>query len=692
MTVNAATRSYINLNMTKTNDLVISELRKRSILRIGRAVADYRGRKGQVLTQEKVAEAVGISRTAVAHLEEGRELPSTDKLAEICERVEMPHSEWIAATHSYYIDGYIFHELVCELLGRRVALADHAATDQLIVLDRVATLFHDKLTPQQAHSQVNSILIFYGERPLTFDFFNRYLGIDAFRSNETFLARLRRFQSEAMLLYGNFRRAFTRMSRILDLKAELHPIDQRSLDSYAARTSFTGIKLIPPERLADLGYIAAQRISSQNRERQELSNLLNAFAAGIDKTGLHFLAQLDAKRLSRARTLLHRVNSPLQLEANLFSEVDSVSLREESRRVAPADSDLSRISTTQLDGLHNLGIYLSEPHMDVYVATSMREDADFQSVNSLINDLFDHDIIKPLNLRYFNPTQAWIEDRVSKGLVEALMLRRAAVTIYMAQKGDTFGKDSEASVALGQGKSVIVYVPRLFDAEGGIDSQHFYRLDSRKLDERLAALGYASDEDLDTREKARVALRLTLERLTGEQFGRLIFAHWADFDLHAECRGIENINLRTSVLQSLALIVESKDKDAASAVKIDIAARAELTSKFVLVADRFEFRAKLFRDTHPLSLQVIVRSGVLNGILVARSVAECAMLLRGLLANLLEYELEVDECNYRLVEKTTRSTVRVVSRHRLLTFAFWSQYFDPDNISLPHYELPAATL
>ena len=50
------------------------------------------------------------------------------------------------------------------------------------------------------------------------------------------------------------------------------------------------------------------------------------------------------------------------------------------------------------------------------------------------------------------------------------MLRRADFAIYMAQKSDTFGKDSEASVALGQGKPVIVYVPRLSVPEVGLDS------------------------------------------------------------------------------------------------------------------------------------------------------------------------------------------------------------------------------
>ncbi|HSZ57135.1 MAG TPA: helix-turn-helix transcriptional regulator [Tepidisphaeraceae bacterium] len=679
--------------MPLSNENIIAQVGQRALLRIGRAVADYRGRKGQILTQEKLAEALGVSRTVVAHLEEGRELPDRDKLSKICEHLNMPPGEWAAATHPFYKEGYVFHELTCELLGRRVSLTGHSATDQLIALDRAETLFREKLTPPQAHAQVNALLVFYGERPVTQDFFDRYLGIDAFRSNIAFLERLRQFQSEAMRLYGNFRRAFTCMSRVSDLKAELEPIEQRFLDRLKERIPFTGIKTISSDRLADLGYIAAQRITTQNQERLELSESLKELAVTIEKSSADAaLTSLSAKRLSRIRTLLRRFDSSIQLESGLFAIADPVALKEEATRVAPAETDLTRISATQHSGLHNLGVYLSEPYMDVYVATSMREDADFQSVNAFIEQLFDHPSVKPLNLRFFNPTQSWIEDRVSKGLVEALMLRRAAVTVYMAQKGDTFGKDSEASVALGQGKTVIVYVPRLFESEAGIDSEHLFRLEVKKLDEKLATLAYTADEGLDAREKARVALKLELERLTEDQFKRLVLTHWADFDLHAECRAIDNANLRKASLQALSQITSALDDDAAVRVPVESAIRAELTDKLVMVADRFESRAKLFRDTHPLSLQVIVRSGVLNGILVTRSVGDCARLLRGVLANALDFEVEVDDTNYRLVEKVTRSTIRVVSRHRLLTFAFWSQYFDPENFSLPPHELPAGTL
>lgn len=678
--------------MPITNNQVLATLGQTAILRIGRIVADYRGRKGQILTQEKLGEAVGETRTTVAYLEEGRELPKIDIITSICERLEIPTNEWMAATHPFYKDGYIFHELACELVGRRVSLSDHAASDQLIALDRAEALFKDKMSVEQAHTHVNALLVFYGERPLSIEFFNRYLGSDAFHSNTHFLDKLRMFQSEAMRLYGNFRRAFTRMSRVADFKAEIAPLERRSLSHYSARSPFTGINLIPPNRLADLGYIAAQRITTQNKERLELSTALNQIATGIEKSGQHHLTTIASKQLSRIRTLLRKIESSIQLEANLFSELDPTTLREEAKRITPENSDVTRISRTQSEGLHNLGVYLSEPFMDVYIATSMREDADFQSVNSFVNRIMVHELIKPLNLRYFNPTQSWIDDRVSKGLVEALMLRRAAVTVYMAQKTDTFGKDSEASVALGQGKAVIVYVPRLYDSATKIDSQAVFSMNANELEGALSHFNFNLDDELDLREKARIYLKLSLERMTNEQFGGLLFDHWADFDLHAECRSVDNANLRSSLLYTIDTIGLATDRTAAGSMQVEFTTRKELTDKLVAIADKFESRAKLFRDTHPLALQVIVRSGVLNGILVTRSVGECAHLLQGVLENSLAFDVEFDESNYRLVERITHSTIRVVSRHRLLTFAFWSQYFDPENFSLPHYELPAATI
>src|SRR5207244_10786541 len=100
-----------------------------------------------------------------------------------------------------------------------------------------------------------------------------------------------------------------------------------------------------------------------------------------------------------------------------------------------------------------------------------------------------------------------------------------------------------------------------------------------------------------------------------------------------------------------------------------------LARRLVDVVVKFETRAHLFREIHPLALQVIVESGVLNGIIVVRSASTCAEVIYRLLTNTIETEVRSDDQNYRLVEKITGSTLRVVSKHQLLTYAFWTQYF-----------------
>jgi hypothetical protein len=106
-----------------------------------------------------------------------------------------------------------------------------------------------------------------------------------------------------------------------------------------------------------------------------------------------------------------------------------------------------------------------------------------------------------------------------------------------------------------------------------------------------------------------------------------------------------------------------------------------LARRLVDVAVKFEARAHVFREIHPLALQVIVESGVLNGILVVRSVSTCGDVIYRLLTNTVETEVVVDDQNYRLVERITGSTLRVVSKHQLLTYAFWTHYFEDNAIA-----------
>jgi hypothetical protein len=118
-------------------------------------------------------------------------------------------------------------------------------------------------------------------------------------------------------------------------------------------------------------------------------------------------------------------------------------------------------------GKQNMREYLSIDTLDVYVATSMREPKEYESYVGFINNVFKSPLLSKLNLRYFDPTLAYCDNRISKGLLEALMLRRAKLTVYVAGENDTFGKDSECAATLAQGKPVVVYVEETEDTRKG---------------------------------------------------------------------------------------------------------------------------------------------------------------------------------------------------------------------------------
>jgi len=259
------------------------------------------------------------------------------------------------------------------------------------------------------------------------------------------------------------------------------------------------------------------------------------------------------------------------------------------------------------------------------------------------------------------------------------MLRRADVTVYMAQKEDSFGKDSEASVALGQGKPVIVFVPKLsYTSDGGmsLDSEELILADDSALTAIIKTEGKAGeaevDETLDHAGLFSQALTLRLQNLTEAQLGEIVRLHWADFGLLDEAERIkgDNDTIRQDSYTNWVKALAVGKKPPA----LDEQLREDVIRILVATTVRLEKRAEVFREVHPLALQVILSTGVLNGILVARSVDSCARLLKGVLKNEFDLELEIDDDNYRLVEKSTRSTIRVISRNALLVNALNNLY------------------
>jgi hypothetical protein len=275
-------------------------------------------------------------------------------------------------------------------------------------------------------------------------------------------------------------------------------------------------------------------------------------------------------------------------------------------------------------GISNNDTYLISDTMDVYIATSMRERHEYVIINDFIKEVFNRPEIKMLNLRYFNPTQAYCQNRVDKGLTEALMLKRADCTIYLAQESDTLGKDSELATTLAQGKPVIVYVPE----------------------------GNPADVD------------------------RLI-------DISSK---MYKQKKRKDVLLHLISIFEAKliwlkeEKELRNSIDSEGVDEDQLYSRLCsIVRTKYDSRASGLKEKHPLGIQINLETGVGNGVLVARTPSQCATLLRGIILNELDYFLDpklpkIDEDFIYLRESTTSSIFRVITNNFLLTNTFWNFY------------------
>jgi len=297
----------------------------------------------------------------------------------------------------------------------------------------------------------------------------------------------------------------------------------------------------------------------------------------------------------------------------------------EKRLQNPNDEEAQREESTRRSiveiGTRNHHAYLACDHLDVYVATSMRQRHEFGDVNRFVTALFSEDRLKPLNLRYFDPTQAYCENRIDKGLAEALMLKRARCTVYLAQEADTLGKDSELASTLAQGKPVIAYVPKVQedDAVGLLD-----RLQTTYPD------------------KSRNAIILEQLQLYAPKLA------WNDQEIRQFCSA----------------------PDAMDTAR----ATAKLES---LMRSHYEGRAATLRDSHPLGIQVNLTTGVANGVLVVRTVGDCAELIRRILTNNLVFSLDVRSGYLFLREEVSNCIFRVVTGDAMLTNSFWNYYLEP---------------
>jgi hypothetical protein len=306
------------------------------------------------------------------------------------------------------------------------------------------------------------------------------------------------------------------------------------------------------------------------------------------------------------------------------------------------------IEGVRIKGLRNTDVYLTWDFMDVYVATSMRKRWECEDVAEFILKLFSDDRLRELKLRYFDPTQSDCTSRIDKGLVEALMLKRASCTVYLVQESDTLGKDSELASTLAQGKPVIAFVPNLnvneYAQKIASLPLEFFKTRFRVLE----AEGVFDDPDLK-----RELLN------TDAKFVETVNAFLEAVNKFAEAEPLTLWQVRQEEFKGAS-------------------ATFETICMILAVAERanFDKRASTLKSAHPLSLQVHLESGVANGVLVVRTPEECAEVLHNLLTNSLSFVIEADQKNKCTVlrERISKSPFRAVSDHEKLANSFWNFY------------------
>jgi hypothetical protein len=342
-----------------------------------------------------------------------------------------------------------------------------------IVLDRIAKVDEEPITKVQ----LNQLLAFGHEAPVSEDFFQyywlkapvnhpydvksvphfeeRWLDSAAIMSMAHLKWGLYRIYTDSLLWFGNVRSGYRK----------LRPLAAPQLASYFAARRFD-TKLIrergpalPPVAIArDDRYLIAEMACKSYGEQGTQGDLRNALveafrtykAAGGGAVKIRDLLQGElppARYRDREPEFLFSADDVLEeivvTEEELEEKYDAIATKFVRARNA---------------ALQNTRLYLSMVgDLDVYVATSMRNRADFRDMASVCETIFGDARLQELQLRYFDPTLSAAAGHEDKGLIECLMVKSAKVLVFCAGDRDSYGKDAEAAMALSLGKPVIFY-------------------------------------------------------------------------------------------------------------------------------------------------------------------------------------------------------------------------------------------
>ncbi len=514
----------------------------------------------------------------------------------------------------------------------------------------------------------NRVLLTLGIKPVKSSFFEVVFENTDFSDIGQVRAAVKRFRIIAMLEYGSFRFAYKilkfgedkhRGINLKDIYERYFPKENTLMErskKYTEKVEPIGLRNIPPSTLFVLGYLAGEQSKRVNDARVKLKVILDEAATKKDIKEYADLTKLAEKRKIENLNLLatnaeisgmERLLLPsFYAQRENYADVIKSILRE---CISIGEGEFEQ---ARKNGSLNTTTYLGLQEIDAYLATSMRDPLHFTTNHAFIKSLFSNAQLKDWKIHYFDPTQSYMENRIEKGLVESLMIKRSKVTIYNAQESDTFGKDSEAAVALAQGKEVIVYVSRLFSQSP--EFKELYEIIDRAT-------------ELDTPDEL-VNILVEKKFLNPEEAKQLLVPGKSKGD------AIEYVSREYSkkvLVKFDGLKIATELMYYGYDPEWEKGTPANNASNHI---SKLERRALTFKDVHPLSFQVSALDGVARGVIVTRSVDDTAHVLKGLLVGNLDYEISEDESNAILLEQKTRSPMRVVTKDPTLTTSFWSEF------------------
>ncbi len=484
------------------------------------------------------------------------------------------------------------------------------------------------------YERLNELLLLVDESRISrafFEFFFERSSDGLTISLESLRKGVTRFRGFAMLKFGNFRFAFRRLREMLereDLEKHLMPWTKDTA-----------------ELLKGFGNGRPEPLSQEESSLTEGETYLLGYIvrAALDEDKQHAEQKNDANALKEAEKLHEAIEK--------------------------AENKARR----------NSSAYLASDYMDVYFATSMRQIWDFKETFRFVREVLAK--LSDLRLRAFDPTQSHMDGVIEKGLVEALMLKRARCTVYLVQESDTLGKDSELAATLAQGKPVIAFIRSL---------------SGQQLVEYSESL---------RQQPVSYFLRRSYTLLSEDFFGKPAICDAISKkleDLGITCNTKEVEEKAATLLKTVKEIRSEQTYAFLGGEKAEGVLRASFFGKMpdahklmaACDAVAFDRRARTITSQHPLAMQVHLESGVGNGVLVVRDADQCARLLRGMLTNDMQFSIEPKEETIHgekvrrgtiLKEVISQSTFRYVTLHPLLSNAFWNFYLrDEDRFSARH--------